>query len=158
MAHFRYIALMGAACLSFSVTSYAQCPGEAPTGSPCAPRIVSGQPGAHSVVMDLTDALGSHQMSCGFNVGRVVWFQVTPDIDGRLTFNSCHPSTSFDTVIQPWRFAGDCEFPVRLDDFCVDDTESAACDNGCSAFGGSVTFLATAGETYLFLGRPSPAP
>lgn len=150
MSHFHYITLMGVALVGFCATTYAQCPGESPTGSPCAPRVVSGQPGTHSVVMDVTNAIASYEMSCGFNVGRVVWFQVTPEIDGQLTFNSCHPSTSFDTVIQPWKPTGDCEFPVRLDDLCVDDTVSAACDNGCSALGGNVTFTAKGGETYLF--------
>ncbi len=144
------IAFIGLACVSFCATANAQCPGEAPAGSPCAPRVVAGQRGTHTVVMDVTNAIGGFQMACGFNVGRAVWFEVTPDVSGQLTFTTCHPSTSFDTVIQPWKSSGDCEFPVRLDDLCVDDSETATCDNGCQAFGGNVSFAVVAGETYLF--------
>ncbi len=150
MSQFRLIALFGVAFLAFGVTTYAQCPGEPPAISPCGPRVISGQPGIHSVVMDVTNATGGFEMSCGLNPGHAVWFQVTPAINGLLTFNSCHPSTSFDTVIQPWKSSGDCEFPVRLDELCTDDTETAACDNGCSFFGGTVTIPVSAGETYLF--------
>ncbi len=150
MLRFRHIALLGVAFVWSGATTYAQCPGEAPAISPCGPRIISGQPGTHSVVMDVTNAAGSFAMSCGFNPGHVVWFQVTPVISGLLTFNSCHPSTSFDTVIQPWTASGDCEFPVRLDELCTDDTETAACDNGCSFFGGNITIPVSADATYFF--------
>jgi hypothetical protein len=153
MSSFRHIAMLGVALGALVMTTDttdAQCTGEAAAVSPCGPRVVSGAPGTRSVVVDASNTLGGYEMNCGFNVGHVAWYEVTPEIDGQLTFNSCHPATSFDTVVQAWRSSGDCEFPVRMDDLCADDTESAACTNGCSFFGGNVTLQVLAGETYLF--------
>jgi hypothetical protein len=128
----------------------AQCGGEPPADSRCAPRIVSAAPGAHEVVMDLANATEDLEMACGLNVGQTVWFQLTAQTTGPITFTTCHPATTFDTVVQVWQSSGDCEFPIRLDDYCVDDSGGAACDNGCSAFGSTVTIQAEAGFTYLF--------
>ena len=100
--------------------------------------------------MDVTNAGGGYIPACGFNLGHVVWFEFTAATTGPVTFSTCHPNTTYDTVLQVWRGTGDCEFPQRLDDLCVDDSLDPACDNGCSFRGSSVTFHASAGATYLF--------
>ena len=99
--------------------------------------------------MDVANAGAGPAPACGSNVGHNVWFEVTPTVSGLLTFSTCHPATSYDTVLQVWRDSGDCEFPVRLNDLCIDDSEYPECNNGCW-FGGKVTFNATAGTTYFF--------
>ena len=130
--------------------AHGQCGGEPATGSPCAPREVPGTPGVHRVVMDVSTAQAGFTPACGFNVGHSVWFAVTPTDSGSLSFSTCHPATSYDTVLQPWLATGDCEFPQRLDDLCRDDSPGASCENTCSHNGSTVTIQATAGTTYLF--------
>ncbi len=130
----------------------AQCGGETPAVSPCLPRIIPGTPGVHEVIVDVSTAAASFIPACGLNVGHAVWFEVTPSISGLLTFSTCHPSTSYDTVLQPWLATGDCEFPQRLDELCVDDTSDPACVSPCSPTprSSSVTFSAVAATTYFF--------
>ncbi|MFO0838057.1 MAG: hypothetical protein U1D55_05975 [Phycisphaerae bacterium] len=125
-----------------------QC-GEPPADSSCNPRLLSGAPGSQEVIMDVTNATTDYAMACGVNVGKSVWFRIAPAQSGTLTVSTCHPYTSFDTVVQVWRDTGDCEFPQRIDALCVDDTVTPACANGCSAFATTVTFTADAGTTYL---------
>ncbi|NOX60191.1 MAG: hypothetical protein GXP29_15210 [Planctomycetes bacterium] len=129
-----------------------QCTGETASASSCGPRVIPGTPGVHEVVMDVSTVVGAFAPVCGFNVGHGVWFEITPSVTGRLTFSTCHPSTAYDTVLQVWQASGDCEFPIRLDDLCVDDALDAACISACdpSPRSSSVTFHAVAGTTYLF--------
>ncbi len=72
---------------------------------------------------------------------------MTPFVNGLLTFSTCHPSTSYDTVVQAY-FGNECEFLTPID--CVDDTAGVNCDNGCMGSGSMVSFEANAGTTYFF--------
>jgi len=132
--------------------AYGQCNGEPAAGSACAPRVIPGSPGVYEVVMDVSSAVGAYVPACGLNVGHGVWFEVTPAESGQLTFSTCHPATGYDTVVQPWGASGDCEFPVRMDDLCTDDTADPACVNACNANPRSskVTLPVNAGTKYLF--------
>jgi len=127
----------------------AQC-GEPAITSPCFPRVLPASPGVHEVLMDVSTAAGGFAPACGNNVGRIVWFEYTAAASGAVTFSTCHPNTTYDTVLQVWRGSGDCEFPIRLDGLCVDDSPDPACDNGCSFRGSTITFFAEAGQTYFF--------
>lgn len=141
--------LLLAAAATAVPAARAQC-GEAPTDGACAPRYIPGDPGAYEVVMGLATATPDFTTACGYNVGHTVWFEVTPTTSGLVTVSTCTPGTTFDTVIQIWKSTGDCEFPLRLDDQCNDDTVEEQCSNGCGTYRGSeVSFMATAGVTYL---------
>ncbi|MHC5108966.1 MAG: hypothetical protein ACYTHJ_03695 [Planctomycetota bacterium] len=151
MSPFQYFLIGAALWAVFCGAAHGQCDGEAPAISPCLPRVIPGDPGVHTVVMDATNSGGGFQMACTpFPTGNNVWFEITPTVTGELTFSSCHPATSFDTIIQPWKATSDCEFPQRLDELCVDDSSLAECDNGCMFQSGRVKFSVNAGETYLF--------
>lgn len=142
------VAVALAATGAFAAGAVAQC-GEAATDSSCNPRVMPGTPGLHEVVMGVATATPDYHMSCTFNAGHAVWFQTTPQQSGMLVFSTCHPSTSYDTVLQAWRSTYDCEFPQSLS-LCVDDTPVTGCANGCSYYGGTISFMADAGVTYLF--------
>ncbi len=133
-------------------TAWAQCTGEPPSDSRCSARVIPGAPGVYDVVMDLTAATQDLAPACGTNVGNDVWFEVTPTVSGPLTFTTCRPATSFDTVVQVWRNIGDCELPVSLDELCVDDSPSALCTNACAGVprASTVTFSAQAATSYYF--------
>ena len=131
--------------------AHGQCIGEVPSDSPCFPRVIPGAAGVYDVTMDLTNATVDYMPACGVKVGQQVWFEVTPVSSGTVTFTTCRPTTGFDTVVQVYRDGGDCEFPVRLDDLCVDDSVGAECTNACapSPRASTVTFSASARVTYL---------
>lgn len=133
----------------FVPIAFAQC-GETATPNRCAPRVIPGAPGAYEVVMGVASAAPGPATTCGYNPGHSVWFSVTPTVNGIITFSTCHPETTYDTIVQVWRGTGDCEFPQRIDDACVDDTATAACSNGCTAYGGTVVLPASPTTTYLF--------
>ena len=135
--------------LGLGPIAYGQCEGEPPT-SACEPRVIPGTPGWHEVVMDPSTVVGAYQMACAANVGHGVWFEVTPAVTGTLTFSTCHPATTYDTVVQAWLPGASCEFPVRIDELCVEDTVIPECDNGCSYYGSIVSLRVDAGSTYLF--------
>lgn len=141
------------ALILLTARAMAQCGGEPASDSPCAPRVISGAPGVYEVIMDVSTAIGAFTPACGGSThGYGVWFEVTPTVTGLLTFSTCHPSTGYDTVVQPWLASGDCEFPIRLDDLCVDDTTGPTCVSECqspAARSSSISFHAIAGTTYL---------
>jgi|CXWL01.1.fsa_nt_gi hypothetical protein len=135
--------------MGWAAMAYGQC-GEAPSDNACTPRIIPGDPGAYEIIMGLSGATPDTSMACGANVGHSVWIQVTPTNSGLVTFSTCAPGTTFDTVLQVWKSTGDCEFPLRLDDLCADDTSDTMCNNPCGLYRGSeVSFIATGGTTYL---------
>jgi len=97
--------------------------------------------------MDASNATAFGESICSVPVGHTVWFSVTPTISGALTFTTCHPRTTYDTVAQA--FSGgdsDCEFMTLKE--CNDDTPTAACSNGCSAYGSTLRFDVTSGTQY----------
>lgn len=147
--HGLFIVVVFTAAGAMAAQAVGQC-GEAATDSSCNPRVMPGTPGLHEVVMGVASAAPDYVMACGYNPGHVVWFQTTPQQSGTLIFSTCHPATSYDTVLQAWRGTGDCEFPQRLDALCVDDTPVTGCANGCAYYGGTLSFVAEAGVTYLF--------
>ena len=98
--------------------AYGQC-GEASHNFRCNPRILPGAPGVYEVISGVANATPDSPAACGLDVGHTVWFKVIPTEDSLLTFTTCHPATSYDTVLQVW--GGSCEIPVRLDDLCSDD-------------------------------------
>jgi hypothetical protein len=127
----------------------AQC-GEPPSDLCQQAREIPGTPGMHKVVMDVTTASGTgFYPSCGLNLGHTVWFKVVPTVDGTLTFSTCNPATTYDTVVHAFsRGEANCELMIYED--CNDDTVIGVCDNGCSFYGSVVTLDVTAGVTYRF--------
>jgi len=123
--------------------------GEAPADFCTQARTVSGDVGQHVVYVDATRATSVGESFCGVPVGHSSWFQFTPTVSTPVTISTCHPNTAFDTVLSVWS-GGDsgCEFmsPVA----CVDDTPEDECVNGCSSFGSTIQFFATAGTRYRF--------
>ena len=139
------------ALLSFltAVRAMAQvCPGSQPPSDFCTSALVlPGTPGLHEVVMDASSATGVSESICGVPVGHTVWFSVTPTVSGSLTFTTCHPRTTYDTVVQAFRGGDpDCEVMTFVE--CNDDTPTAACSNGCSAYGSRLRFDVTSGTQY----------
>jgi hypothetical protein len=110
--------------------------------------VISGDVGQHVVLMDASAATGVTAY-CGMTVGHTVWFQVTPTVTGPVTISTCHPATTYDTVLEVWS-GGDAECNVMADVDCNDDTIAPECANGCSGTGSRVTFIATAGTRYRF--------
>ena len=91
---------------SFSSPAYAQC-GEPAYDFRCNPRILPGSAGIYEVVMGVASATQDLIPTCGLNIGHTVWFRVIPTEDSLLTFTTCHPATSYDTVLQVW--GGSCD-------------------------------------------------
>lgn len=139
------------ALLSFVVANpvMAQvCPGSQPPSDFCSPAFVlPGTPGLHEVVMNVSLATATGESFCSIPVGHTVWFTVTPTVSGMLTFTTCHPRTTYDTVAQAYR-GGDsqCDFMTHVE--CNDDTQTAACSNGCSAYGSTLRFEVSSGNQY----------
>ncbi|MEK6674589.1 MAG: hypothetical protein AABZ47_02920 [Planctomycetota bacterium] len=126
-----------------------QC-GESPSDFCSMARVVSGEVGQHVVVMGVSEATDSGESYCNVNVGHTVWFEVVPEVSGPLTFSTCHPTTTYDTVVQAYRGGESrCEFMNEVD--CNDDTFDAECANGCNGAGSRVSFEAVAGERYRFV-------
>ncbi len=123
--------------------------GEPPTGGCTQPRQISGTPGQHVVLMDTTNAIGL-STTCSVLAGKRVWFEVTPTLNGLMTISTCHPNTSYDTVLEVFS-GGDagCDFMTPVG--CNDDTSTSECDNGCSFLGSTVIVNAVAGEQYRFV-------
>lgn len=120
---------------------------EPPTPNCGSPRVIPGWEGQHVVLMDAATA-GGTASRCGVPTGHEVWFEVIPDVSGPMTISTCHPSTSFDTVIQA--FAGsDCAMMIQME--CNDDVPDVECDNGCSGRGSKLTFAVEAGIPYKFV-------
>ncbi len=124
--------------------------GEAPTDTCTTARVISGEVGQHVVLMDVANATAIQENYCNVQVGHTVWFDIIPDVTGPLTFSTCHPNTTYDTVLQVYQ-GGDsmCDFMTPL--VCSDDSFEPACANGCSAYGSTVSFEALAGTHYRFV-------
>ena len=127
-----------------SQLAQAQC-GEPAADSCWEPRAIPGAPGTYEIVMDVHAATQDVDATCAGNIGHTVWFRLIPEVSGLVTVTTCHPHTSYDTVVQVWQGA-ECEFLSPVD--CVDDSPGDRCDNGCSGRGSTVEFGATAGASY----------
>lgn len=149
MQHLKLVLGFLAVC-TFSEMSWGQScvHGEPPTDACTVPRVISGDVGQHVILMDAFAATGALTY-CGSPVGHTVWFQVTPTVTGPVSISTCHPATSYDTVLQVWS-GGDDECNLMTEVACNDDTISPECANGCSGSGSRVTFHATAGTRYRF--------
>ncbi|MHC5110461.1 MAG: dockerin type I domain-containing protein [Planctomycetota bacterium] len=145
MSILRFAAI-AAACLVLAPRALGQC-GDPPTDFCSNATELTGWPGSQEVVMGVEGATADLAPTCGVNGGHSVWFKMTPFVNGLLTFSTCHPSTSYDTIVQVYS-GSECEFlaPVA----CSDDTNDPNCDNGCNAYGSNTSFEATAGTTYYF--------
>jgi len=134
-------------------TAFAQqCPLAEPPSDFCSTaRVIPGDVGQHVVLMDVTNATGGDGdvFTCTPNPGHIVWFEVTPQVSGPLTFSTCHPATSYDTVVQSF-VGSQCQAMWIADGGCNDDTPAPECANGCSGAGSVVSFRADAGDTYRF--------
>lgn len=126
------------------------CPGSDPPRDYCSTAyVLPGTPGLHEVVMDVSTATAPSETSCNAAIGHSVWFSVTPTLSGTLTFTTCHPRTTYDTVAQAFKGGeSSCEFMTYLE--CNDDTADVACFNGCSASGSTLQFEVTSGTQYRF--------
>ena len=140
-------------CLGVIVTIGEPC-GDPPVNLACPlARELPGDAGLHEAVVDVTDAVvlpAEPIPSCGVNVGHTVWFKVVPEVNGPLTFSSCHPNTTYDTIIQA--YAGNCSGPLVILE-CNDDLDDPACLNNCDLINpraSSVSFFAEKGATYYF--------
>ena len=93
-------ALAPVAFLAFVPIAIAQqCPYAEPATDSCtAARVVPGTVGHHVVMMDVSTATGTNT-ACNVSFGKTVWFEVTPQVSGPMTVSTCHPGTSYDTVV-----------------------------------------------------------
>ena len=139
-------------CLAVRVTIGEPC-GEPPSAGGCSDAYeLPGMPGLHEVEMDVQSAWGhyiweSEPLCAGvFELGHTVWFRVTPEVSGTMTFSTCHPNTTYDTVV--YAFQGDCEQYEYIE--CNDDVEAPECDNGCSFYGSRISLNVIAGQPYWF--------
>jgi len=126
------------------------CPDAEPPSDSCSSaRVIPGAPGRYEVRMDVGTASGV-ETHCGVLTGHTVWFEVTPTANGYITFTTCHPATTYDTVIEAYQ-GGDssCEFMTSV--ACNDDSQFPSCVNGCSAYGSTVTIHALANARYRFV-------
>ena len=142
-----------ALCLGVIVTVGAPC-GEAPTNIACSlARTLPGTPGTHEALLDVagakTVAFEPQPICASADAGHTVWFRVTPVVSGPMSFTTCHPNTTYDTVLQAW--TGPCTgslTPIACND---DDKRNPTCDNACGTGRGSTVSLdASAGQTYFF--------
>lgn len=139
------------------LTLFAKCPapaaaqcGEPPADYCDTARVISGAPGVYELLVNVAPATNAGETACGITLGHTIWFSITPSTDGRITFSTCHPNTTYDTVVRVYRGGeSSCEFMNDVD--CVDDTPIARCANGCSAYASELTFEATANERYRIL-------
>ncbi|MBL8877713.1 MAG: hypothetical protein JNG88_01230 [Phycisphaerales bacterium] len=139
-------ALLLAVGLLSSGLARAQC-GEPPANYCDVPRVISGAPGIHELTMNVATATSGGETACGIALGHTVWFLITPTNDGLITFSTCHPNTTYDTVVSVYRGGeSNCEFMTFVE--CNDDTGVARCSNGCSAYASEMTFDAAAGVPY----------
>lgn len=140
------------AIIVFAVPAAAQnCPnGQSPSDFCTTALTIPGTVGTHEIIMNPATATAVGETVCGVAIGHSVWFSVTPTVTGMLTFSTCHPSTTFDTVIQAYS-GGDsgCEFMTPVE--CNDDTYLTACNNTCGPYRGSrVRFEVVSGAHYRF--------
>ncbi len=147
MLRIRHTLLTGLVLSGLTSIAYAQC-GEQSHNFRCNPRILPGAPGVYEVVTGVANATPDLIPACGFNIGHTVWFRVIPTQDSTLTFTTCHPATSYDTVLQVW--GGICDILVPLEGQCNDDFGGDSCINGCSFRGSTVSFDVFANEQYFF--------
>ncbi len=120
--------------------------------------VIPGTPGQHVLLVDASNAIGLRSTSCGPDAENMAWFEVTPDVSGPITLSTCHPSTTYDTLIEVFS-GGDnnCDFMTAI--ACDDDTADPLCDNGCAFQSARVTFNATAGARYrIMVGAASTNP
>jgi hypothetical protein len=147
-----HIIVIGIAVLAAGVApAYAQAClySEAPRDHCSTARVISGNVGQHVVLMDATNATSSSEVFCGVSVGHTVWFDVTPVVSGPMTISTCHPATTYDTVLSVWS-GGESECEFMTFEGCIDDTDAAECDNGCSSYGSRLTLNAISGRRYRF--------
>ncbi len=144
-----YVILAAVVVLFISnVDVFGQC-GVSASDSCVAPHVIMGTPGHHVVRMDVSTATGTGTI-CSKSVGKTVWFEVTPTVSGPLTFSTCHPSTTYDTVVQAYS-GGTAECLGYIDEGCSDDDPAAECYNGCSGSSSVVTIPnAIANTRYVF--------
>jgi hypothetical protein len=128
------------------------CAGSIP-GDPHAdcttPLVIPGDVGQHVRYVDVAGLPSGTVQRCAQPAGREVWFEIVPDASGPIEISTCHPATTYDTVLEVWR-GGDaqCDFMILVD--CSDDVPTESCNNGCSFYGSIVSFDAVAGERYRF--------
>jgi parallel beta-helix repeat protein len=148
MRFWRAVIVTCIALLVNGVAPAQQCPYAEPAADSCnGARVIPGTIGHHVVWMDASTATGTN-VGCNVSFGKTVWFDVTPQVSEAMTVSTCHPGTSFDTVVQVYR-GGDsnCETMFLVD--CEDDTGIAECDNSCpSGYGSVITFNAQAYTRY----------
>ncbi|MGD8396375.1 MAG: T9SS type A sorting domain-containing protein [Candidatus Eiseniibacteriota bacterium] len=113
------------------------------------PLVIPGDVGQHVRYVDVSGLPGGLSPSCGQPTGRKVWFEIVPEASGPLAISTCHPATTYDTVLEVWS-GGDpqCGLMTLVD--CSDDVQTQSCDNGCSFYGSIVSFDAVAGTRYRF--------
>ena len=139
-------------CLAVRVTIGEPC-GEPPAVGGCYNAYeLTGSAGLHEVTMDVQSSWGHYVWEADplcpgvYEIGHTVWFKVTPEVSGTMTFSTCHPNTTYDTVL--FAFEGDCEAYEYIG--CSDDEQAPECDNGCSFYGGRLTLDVMAGQPYWF--------
>ncbi len=111
------------------------------------PRVIPGEVGQHVVLMDANSSgvLGDY---CGQQVSNVVYFEITPQADVQISLSTCHPATTYDTVMIAWAaFGQGCNMLVEVG--CNDDTLTEECVNGCSGRGSTISFGAVGGTRYV---------
>lgn len=131
-------------CLGLIVTIGEPCgdPGtKPPRNFVCAEAYeLPGTPGVHEMKVDAADTPANPQTwPCATSVSHPVWFKFTPTYGGTATFSTCHPTTSYDTVINA---VSACTGSFIVNYGCNDDYH-----NGCDRKS-QVSFAVIAGRTY----------
>ncbi len=137
--------------LSAHATILAQeCPVAEPPATNCAiAREIPGTVGHHVVLTERSN-IDIQTPFCGTTTRRIVWFSVMPDVTGPMTISTCHPATTYDTILTVFS-GGDAACGSMTQEACIDDWEDEPCDNGCSFWGSEVTIHAIAGVQYRFV-------
>lgn len=80
------------------------CPGAKSPADLCTSAyVVPGNSALHAIVINALTANAGSESVGGIPVGHTVWLAVMPPVTGWLTFSTCRPRTTNDTVAQAFR-------------------------------------------------------
>ena len=116
-----------------------------PGNDQCSGAIALSNGGSAAMNTATATSTGDPTPSCGYAVGKGVWYKMTPTSSGTVTVNTC--GSSYDTVLAV--YMGSCGSLTAVSGACNDDNSSC----GAGSVASLVTFTATAGTTYyIFIG------
>ncbi|RME40198.1 MAG: fibronectin type III domain-containing protein, partial [Planctomycetota bacterium] len=114
-------------------------------------RLIPGTPGQHVVYVDTSNSIVDlFDFGCAW-VSHPAFFRFTPTVDSTVTVTTCHPNTTYDTVLAVSQLAPmtACFLGGVQSMGCNIDDNRPECSNGCGGGGSTVSFSALAGTEYL---------